>query len=320
MFNLPKIIMGTWQAGKSDWAGIEDQEIIAAIQASYDNGITAFDTAAMYGNGHSERILGEALKKMRSKTTLISKAPFADLTYDGILKACEQSLKNLQTTYLNIYLVHWPAGSFGSKKVPLEETMKAMQYLKDQGMAIHIGVSNFDIDLLKQARELADISVVQSPYSLFWRQVEADILPYCQQNDMNFMAYSPLAQGLLTGRFRQGHTFPANDHRKGNRLFQGDNFVRAQQALDVLEIMAREKQISMAQLAIAWICNHGNVSAVVGARNAQQAENNAKAGEVKLAEVDMQALEKISRIVTIGIDKNPVLWGAEKNNKSDFIK
>lgn len=305
--------MGTWQAGKSDWAGIDDQEIIAAIQASYANGITAFDTAAMYGNGHSERVLGEALKQMRPKTTLISKAPFADLSYDGVLKACEQSLKNLQTTYLNVYLVHWPAGSFGSKKVPLEETMKAMQYLKDQGMVIHIGVSNFDLNLLQKACDMAAISVIQSPYSLFWRQAEADILPFCQQNDLNFMAYSPLAQGLLTGRFRQGHTFPVGDHRKGNRLFKGDNFVRAQQALDILEIMAREKQVSMAQLAIAWACNHANVSAVVGARNAQQAEDNANAGEIKLAEVDMQALDKISRIVTAGIDKNPVLWSMSKD-------
>lgn len=311
MFNLPKIVLGTWQAGKSGWAGINDQEIREAIKASYDSGITAFDTAAVYGNGHSERVLGEALKTMRPKVTIISKAPFADLSYDGVLKACEQSLKNLQTTYLNIYLVHWPAGSFGSKKTPLAETMKAMQYLKEQGMAIHIGVSNFSLDLLKQAREMAEINVAQSPYSLFWRQVEADILPYCQQNDMNFMAYSPLAQGLLTGRFRQGHTFPSDDHRKGNRLFKGENFVRAQQALDVLEIMAREKKVSMAQLAIAWVMNHPNVSAVVGARNPEQAANNAKALEVKLADVDMAAMEKISEIVTVGIDKNPVLWGAE---------
>lgn len=320
MFNLPKIVMGTWQAGKSDWAGIDDQEIIDAIQASYKSGITAFDTAAVYGNGHSERVLGEALKKVRPKVTIISKAPFADLSYDGVIKACEQSLKNLQTSYLNVYLVHWPAGSFGSKKVPLEETMKAMQFLKDQSMVMHIGVSNFNMDLIKQARELAEINVVQSPYSLFWRQVEADILPYCQQNDMNFMAYSPLAQGLLTGRFRQGHTFPKGDHRRGNRLFQGDNFVRAQKALDALEIMAREKQVTMAQLAIAWVMNHPNVSAVVGARNPQQAEGNAKALDVKLAEVDMAAMNKIGEIVTVGIDKNPVLWGAEKSGGSDFIK
>lgn len=320
MFNLPKMVLGTWQAGKSDWAGINDEEIIEAIKASYDNGITAYDTAAVYGNGHSERVLGQALKTVRPKITIISKAPFANLSYDGVLKACEQSLKNLQTTYLNVYLVHWPAGSFGSKKVPLAETMKAMQYLKEQGMAIHIGVSNFDINLIKQARDMAEISVVQSPYSLFWRMVENDILPYCQQNDMNFMAYSPLAQGLLTGRFRTGHTFPKGDHRAGNRLFQGQNFACAQNALKVLDIMAKEKNVTVAQLALAWVMNHANVSAVAGARNRQQAEDNVKALNVQLAEIDMTALDKISCMVTANLDDNPVLWGAEKSGGSNFIK
>lgn len=310
--------MGTWQAGKSDWAGIEDQEIIDAIQASYESGITAYDTAAVYGNGYSEQILGKALKDVRGQVQIISKAPFADLSYDGVLRACERSLTNLQTDFLDAYLIHWPAGSFGSKKVPLSETLKAMQSLYEQGMIKAIGVSNFQIDLLKEAGDMAEIAVLQSPYSIFWRQVEDALLPYCLENNIAFMAYSPLAQGLLTGRFRTGHTFPKGDHRAGNRLFQGQNFVRAQQALDQLEIMAREKEVGMAQLAIGWVCNHANTSAVVGARNGKQAENNAKAATVVLNDAEMKAIDEISKIVTIGIDKNPVLWGAEKGE--GFIK
>lgn len=308
LLQLPKIILGTWQAGKSDWAGIEDKDIIEAIQTSYTNGIKAFDTAAVYGGGYSEQILGQALKDVRNDVQIVSKAPFADLTYDGVLKACERSLQNLQTDFLDLYLVHWPAGSFGSKKTPLADTMKAMQHLKEQGLTKNIGVSNFPIDLLKQAHDMAPVQAIQAPYSLFFRMVEDELLPFCQQNDIAFMAYSPLAQGLLTGRFRTGFTFPKGDHRAGNRLFKGENFVCANEALDKLEPIAREKGVSMAQLAVAWVCYHAGVSAVVGARNAQQAANNAAAGRVALTDVDMRALDLIGRIVTDSLDKNPVLW------------
>ena len=198
---ISPIVMGTWQAGKAMWTGIDDNETRRAIRASYDAGINTFDTAEVYGNGHSERIVGQALKDVRSKVVLATKVFSNHLKYDQVVEACERSLKNLDTDYIDLYQIHWPPGSFGHVRIPLAETMKALSDLKDQGKIRAIGVSNFDRSQMHEAAQHGRLVSLQPPYSLFWRMVEKEAAPYCRENNMAILAYSPMAQGLLTGKF-----------------------------------------------------------------------------------------------------------------------
>jgi len=130
---ISPIIMGTWQTGKEMWVGIDDNESIRAIKAAFDSGITTFDTAEVYGNGHSEKIVGNTLRDIRDKVVIATKVFSNHLKYEQVINACHRSLKNLKTDYIDLYQIHWPPGSFGSEKVSLEETMRAMADLKAQG-------------------------------------------------------------------------------------------------------------------------------------------------------------------------------------------
>ena len=305
---LSAIIMGTWQTGKSMWAGIDDAQSEKAIQAAMDAGITTFDTAEVYGNGHSERVLGKAIGKRRDQVTLLSKVFSNHLAYDQMIGACNRSLKNLGTDYLDLYQIHWPPGSFGAKPIPMQETVKALMDLKDQGKIRAIGVSNFSLDQLKDICALGPVESLQPPYSLFWRQVETDTLAWCQANQVTVLAYSPMAQGLLTGKFGPDHRFQKGDHRSANRLFKSDIYPQALKALDALRPIAEEKGITLAQLALAWIIAKPGVCAIAGARNADQSVGNAKAGDIHLTEADLKAMDRISRPVNDLIDDNPVQW------------
>ena len=305
---LSAIIMGTWQTGKAMWAGIDDAHSEKAIHAAMDAGITTFDTAEVYGNGHSERVLGKAIGKRRDQVTLLSKVFSNHLAYNQVIGACNRSLKNLGTDYLDLYQIHWPPGSFGAKPIPMEETVKALMDLKDQGKIRAIGVSNFSLDQLKDICALGPVESLQPPYSLFWRQVETETLAWCQANQVTVLAYSPMAQGLLTGKFGPDHRFEKGDHRSANRLFQSDIYPQALKTLDALRPMAEEKEITLAQLALAWIIAKPGVCAIAGARNADQSVGNAKAGDVHLTQADLKAMDRIARPVNDLIDDNPVQW------------
>jgi aryl-alcohol dehydrogenase-like predicted oxidoreductase len=306
--HLSPIIMGTWQTGKSMWTGIDDAQSEKAIRAAMDAGITTFDTAEVYGSGHSEKILGKAIGSHRDKVTILSKVFSNHLKYDQVVAACNRSLKNLGTDYLDLYQIHWPAGSFGSKKVPPEETMKALTDLRDQGKIRAIGVSNFSLDQLKAIYDIGPVDSLQPPYSLFWRHVEKETLSWCRKRGVTILAYSPMAQGLLTGKFGPDHQFEKGDHRSGNRLFQADVYPQIQQALAALRPIAEKKGITMAQLALAWVIAKPGVCAIAGARNADQAIDNARAGAVTLNDAELEELDRISRPVTDLIDENPVQW------------
>lgn len=305
---LSPIIMGTWQTGKAMWTGIDDAQSEKAIRAALDAGVTTFDTAEAYGNGHSEKILGKAIGSRRDEVQLLTKVFANHLAHNQVMEACDRSLKNLGTDYLDLYQIHWPAGSFRSKQIPVEETMEALTKLKDQEKIRAIGVSNFSIDQLKAISEIGPIESLQPPYSLFWRNVESDLLPWCTQNNVTVLAYSPMAQGLLTGKFGPDHQFEKGDHRSSNRLFQPDVYPKVQTAIEALRPMAEKKGITLAQLALAWVIGKPGVCAIAGARSAEQAIDNAKAGSVALTDSDMETLNRISRPVIDLIDDNPVLW------------
>ncbi|MFQ3679093.1 MAG: aldo/keto reductase, partial [Pseudanabaenaceae cyanobacterium] len=166
------VIFGTWQAGKRGWDNIDDAESIAAMRAALAAGVTTFDTAEIYGDGHSERVVAQALAGDRDRVQLLTKVFPNHLRYNEVLAACDRSLHNLRTDVIDLYQIHWPAGSFGTEAVPIGETMEALNQLKAQGKIRAIGVSNFSLAQLQEAERYGRIDTVQPPYSLFWRQVE----------------------------------------------------------------------------------------------------------------------------------------------------
>lgn len=192
--------------------------------------------------------------------------------------------------------------------MPIEETISALHELKQQGKIRAIGVSNFSRAQLAEAAQYGRIDSLQPPYSLFWRHVEKDAQSYCIENHISILAYSPLAQGLLTGKFALDHQFAAGDNRASNKLFQGENYKRAQQALEQLRLIAEHHKISLAQLALAWLIAQPQTQAIAGARHAEQAIQNAKAGEVIFSRQELENIDAIGRIVTDHLDDNPVMW------------
>ncbi len=305
---ISPILMGTWQAGKAMWTGIKDEETIKAIRSGVEAGITTIDTAEIYGEGYSEQIVAQAVADIREQVQLASKVFPTHLKYDQVIEACDRSLKNLKTDYLDLYQIHWPSGSFNSEIVPVSETMEALNYLKQQGKIRAIGVSNFSREQVAEAQQYGQIDSVQPPYSLFWRQAEKELIPYCVENDITVLAYSSLAQGLLTGKFGPDHQFEEGDHRSKNKLFQGENYQRALSAIAHLRPIAEKKGCTLAQLALAWLIAQPNTCAIAGARNPEQALANAKALNVSLSEAELKEIDQIGCQVTDHLDENPVLW------------
>ncbi|GCL56922.1 aldo/keto reductase [Microcystis aeruginosa] len=305
---ITPLLVGTWQAGKRMWAGIEDEESIKAIRAAFEAGITTVDTAEIYGEGHSELIVAQALADVRERVIYATKVFANHLKYEEVIAACHRSLKNLQTDYIDLYQIHWPSGSWNTEIVPISETMAALNYLKAEGKIRAIGVSNFSRSQLEEAGQYGRIESIQPPYSLFWRSVEKEIMPYCIDNNISILAYSPLAQGLLTGKFRNGYQLASEDHRIKNKLFHGENFQRVQAALTQLEPIANRYSCSLAQLSLAWLIKQPQTNAIAGVRNAAQAVNNAQAMTINLTPEDLKLIDNIGKQVTDFLDDNPVLW------------
>jgi aryl-alcohol dehydrogenase-like predicted oxidoreductase len=305
---ITPVLIGTWQAGKRWWVGIEDDLVIQAIREGVEAGITTIDTAEVYGDGYSERIVAKAVADQRDRLVYATKVFATHMKYDQVIEACERSLQNLQTDYIDLYQIHWPSGSFNTELVPIAETMRAMNTLKEQGKIRAIGVSNFSRSQLEEAAQYGQIDSLQPPYSLFWRQIEQDAFPYCVEKGMTVLAYSPLAQGLLTGKFGVDHRFPEGDVRRQNKLFQGENYIRAQAALEQLRPIADQYHCTLGQLSLAWLLAQPQTCAIAGISRPGQAADNAKAMEIRLSPETLAEMDRISRTVTDHLDKNPVMW------------
>jgi len=186
--------------------------------------------------------------------------------------------------------------------------VSALNELKSQGKIRAIGVSNFSRAQIEAAGRCGTIDSLQPPYSLFWRQAEKDALPYCAANGLTVLAYSPMAQGILAGRFGAQPSFAPEDHRKGHRLFQPDIYPRVQEALERLKPIAARNGVTLGQLALAWVIRLPGVCAIAGARSAAQAAENARAATLRLSAADLAEMDAIGRTVTDGLDDNPVQW------------
>ncbi|MFB3903195.1 MAG: aldo/keto reductase [Acidobacteriota bacterium] len=312
---LPVVTFGAWAIGGLFWGGNEDKEGIAAIHAALDHGIDAIDTAPVYGCGHSEQLVGQAIAGRRDKVRLLTKCGlrwddteggefyfklentpdgtpvtvYKNVTARSILTECEQSLKRLGTDYIDLYQVHWP-----SKTAPAEETMSALSRLKEQGKIREIGVSNYNSSQLREALKHGAVVSDQVKYNLIERDIEKDELPACRQSGIGVIVYSPMAMGLLTGKVTPDREFAASDIRSTNPLFSQANRRKVLEALDAIKPIAASHGANFAQLSVAWIlAQPGVTTALVGARNARQVAENAKAASIKLADYEAGETRKV---------------------------
>jgi myo-inositol catabolism protein IolS len=304
-----KIILGTWQAGKEMWADVDDQETTKAIRGAVDLGITTIDTAIVYGKGHSEQIIGEALKDVPRDQYQIATKVFANkLQYKQVLEECNKSLKNLQTDTIDLYQIHWPSGSFDSEIVPIEETMKALNKLKADGKILNIGVSNFSKQQLQEALQYGEIISNQPPYSLLWRYYDKETNPFCRKSNISILSYSPLAQGILTGKFERNHVFQPGDHRAANKLMQPEIFDKVEQVLEGLKKYADKYSVSIGNIALNWLISQPKTFAIVGMRNLAQVQDTIKSCDFTLTVTEVQEIDKLSELVTKNMVQSEVMW------------
>ncbi len=311
---VPAVVLGAWAIGGWNWGGADDEQSVRAIQASIDAGANAIDTAPVYGFGRSELVVGRAIQGRRRDVVLMTKVglrwddergevAFQALDDDGVRRTVrrnarpwsvkeevEHSLKRLKVDVIDLIQVHWP-----DPQTPVEQTMEALLALRQAGKVRAIGVSNFDVPLLERAQSaLGDVPLasVQPKYNLVARDVESGLLAHCRENGIGAIVYSPLEQGLLTGRVPAARTFPESDGRHKRPTFQPGNRARVNALLDtVVRPIAKRHGADVGQVVLAWtIAQPGVTAAIVGARTPEQARENAAAGDLRLEAQDLASI------------------------------
>ncbi|MEN2487323.1 aldo/keto reductase [Flavobacterium sp. B11] len=315
---LSAITYGAFAIGGTMWGGTEKKDSIASVQASIDHGVTTIDTAPFYGFGLSEEMIGEAIKSYdRSKIQLLTKF---GLVWDGsnngkgdyffdaddngknvpiykysskanIIKEVEESLKRLQTDYIDLLQIHWPDST-----TPISETMEAVETLIQQGKIRAFGVSNYNIAQIQEAQKTVQIASNQVAYSMLNRGIEADLIPFTVAENIGIIAYSPMERGLLTGKYFTDSKLKENDHRNG--YFGKFDLQQVKTLIEELSSLAHSKHISISQLVLRWTTLQKGISIVLaGARNAEQAISNAKTMDFDLSASELefinQAIAKI---------------------------
>jgi len=298
---VSRLCYGTWQFG-GDWGGFEMREAQAAIRNALELGVNFFDTAQAYGFGESESVLGEALQpELRSRRDKMILATKGGLRMEGgkllrdasarwLRQGIEKSLRNLGVDYIDLYQLHWP-----DPHTPFEETAEAMGQFVTEGKVRYVGVSNFDVAQMREFEKTRKIDTLQPPYHLFRRDIEKEILPYCQEHDIGALVYGPLAHGLLGGGYTPQTTFASDDWRSKSPAFRGELFERNLRVVARLKSLAERLGITIPQLAIAWaLANPAVDVAIVGARRPQQLTQTTPAADVELSE---ETLREIAQII-----------------------
>ena len=306
------LIFGAWAIGGWKWGGTDRDEAIKAIHRAVDMGINAIDTAPVYGFGLSEEIIGKAIVGRRDRAYLFTKcglrwdikkgeyfySSFDDkgnkidmYRYsgkDGIIEECERSLRRLKTDYIDLYQIHWPDST-----TPIEESMEAMLKLVEQGKVRYIGVSNYSLEQLKEARKYAEVVSDQVPYSMVNRGIEKDIIPYCIDNNIGILAYSPLQRGRLTGKVTLDYEFKDNDHRRDNPFFTRENRKKVLRLIEKIKPVAKNHSATISQVVLNWTVNRpGITAALVGTRNIKQAEENFSSLNFKLSREEIDLINR----------------------------
>jgi len=301
--NLTTVGLGTWAMGgpwQFGWGPQDDGEAVASIRAALDIGINWIDTAAVYGLGHSEELVGKALKKSNHKPYIATKCGLLwndkkekvpCLKRDSIRRECEGSLKRLGVDVIDLYQMHWP-----DPEIDIEEAWEEMARLADEGKVRYIGVSNYNIEQLERIHRIHTVASFQPPYSMIHREVEDSLLSYCAKNKIGVVVYSPMQRGLLTGKFSKEHlaSLAPDDHRRRSPDFQEPRFTATLELVEKLRPIAERNKRTLAQLAIAWVLRRPEVTAaIVGARRPEQIEETASASDWKLTKKDINQIEQL---------------------------
>lgn len=307
------ITFGAWAIGGWMWGGADRRDAVKAIRAAYELGVTTIDTAPAYGQGLSEEILAEAVEGIsRDKIQILTKFGlrwdtkqgqfyFTSKNNDGVefdmykfaskesvLKECEDCLRRLKTDYIDLFQIHWPEPT-----TPIAETMEALVKLKEQGKILAAGVCNYNVELMKEAEKVLPLTSNQVPYSMINRDIEKEVVPYCIENKKAIIAYSPLQRGLLTGKIKPGHKFNDGDSRESSRFYKPENIERVNKLLDTFRPLAESKGATLAQLVLRWTVEQPGITiALAGARNAEQAVQNAKALDISLSSGEIDFINK----------------------------
>lgn len=310
---LPVVTFGAWAIGGLFWAGTDDVQAVEAIHTAMDCGMDAIDTAPIYGCGHSEVIVGRAIKGRRDRVKILTKlglrwdstegefhftfpkpgggevVAYKNVTAKSIVYECEQSLKRLGIDAIDLYQVHWPSTSASA-----EETMTALARLLDQGKIRAIGVSNYDSAQLEDALRFAPVASNQIKYNLLQREIETDPLPLCRERSVGVICYSPMCLGLLTGKVGMDRTFDETDVRCKHPWYQHAARRRVLAALELLRPIAEAHHSTLGQLSVAWLlAQPGITTALVGARNAGQVRENARAADIRLSPDEVRTIRDI---------------------------
>ncbi len=282
---LPIAQGGSWYA-----KGVADADLLGAMNAAYLAGIRHFDTAAGYGNGRSETLLGQFLEGKREQVFLASKSHVDDLTEAAVLAEVDGSLKRLRADFIDLYYIHWPRAGRDMRPV-----MEGLETARAQGKIGAIGVSNFNVAQMEQVSEVGRIAVHQMGYNLLWRYAEVEALPYCRDHDIAVVAYSPLGHGILTGKFGRDPGLVAGDQRHSILPFRADIWPHVYSGVEQMKWVAADLGLPLSTLAIRWILDQAGVNAVVaGGWNADQVAANAAALEGTIPATAFVELTEIS--------------------------
>ena len=300
---LTTVGLGTWAIGgpwQFGWGPQDDNQSIAAIHEALDKGINWIDTAPIYGCGHSEQVIGRALKQTSNKSLIATKFGLAwnekrekinRLDKQGIISECEASLKRLGVEVIDLYQVHWPVPD-----EQLEEAWEAVAELNQTGKIRYAGVCNAKIGQIERTKRIHPVVSLQPHYNIFRRNIEDEILEYCAVNNIGVIAYSPMAKGFLTGKFNAEKIaqLPVGDVRICDPNFSEPLLSKNIKLVEDLTLIAKRNDKSMAQLAIAWVLRRPEVTAaIVGARKPGQITETAKAGDWILADEDIKEIEEL---------------------------
>jgi aryl-alcohol dehydrogenase-like predicted oxidoreductase len=287
--------------GDDFFGKVDDRHSIEAIHSAIDSGINLIDTAPAYGAGHSEEVVGRAIRGRREEVVLATKVGIVrtpdggferNLKSQSIQREIEDSLRRLGVDTIDLYQIHWP-----DPDTPMEESLEALVNIREQGKIRYLGVSNFDAPQMRQAMEQAGIVSLQPQYSLLRRDAEKDLLPFCRENGLGVLSYGTLAGGVLTGKFREIPELPEGDHRdQFYEFFKEPEWTAIQGLLKEIRAVAEELGVTPAQVSTRWaIQQPGITTALVGAKNADQAAANAKAGEFELDQTSLERIEEAHR-------------------------
>ena len=300
---VSRMAFGNWSSG-GDWGSVDRAAATATARQALDLGITFFDTARAYGFGLAEELLGEALRpelrSRRESVVIATKGGLRrgadghvgrDSSAGGLRRDLEASLRHLGTDYVDLYQVHWP-----DPATPFAETAEALDDFVREGKVRYVGVSNYDARQMAAFQQVRPIDALQPPYHLFRREIEASILPYTAEHGIGVLVYGPMAHGLLSGRMTEATTFAPNDWRAGSDLFKGETFRRNLRIVEELKAFAADRQLTVAQLAIAWtLANPAVDVAIVGARTPEQLKATAPAAAARLTPADLVHIDAITR-------------------------